>query len=133
MRHPEVAGDLLARVAPFLVADDDDPLLLEAREATDHRGVVAEEPIAVELDEIVEQELDEIARVRPLGVPRQLCALPGRQARVGPLAQARQSFFELRDLLAGLRDVFLGLERGDPVLEIEQRLLEVKRVRHSPR
>src|SRR4030095_2397897 len=104
VRHPEVPGDLLARVAALLMTDDDEPLLLEARETADTRSVVAEEPIAVELDEIVEQELDEVARVGPLGVAGQLRALPGRQARVGPLAQPRQPLLAPGGLLSRLRD-----------------------------
>ncbi len=87
----------------------------------------------MELDEVVEEELDEVARVRALRVARELCALPGGQAGVGPLAQPRQPLLELGDLVARLRRVLLGLERGDPILDLEQRLLEVKRVRHSPR
>ena len=87
----------------------------------------------MELDEVLEQQLDEVARVRSSGVAGELRALPGGQARVGPLAEPRQPFLQLRDFLPGLRGVLLGLERGDPGLEIDQRLLEIKRVRHSPR
>src|SRR5262245_45688258 len=108
-------------------------MLLEAGQAADDRSVVAVKPVAVELDEVLEEELDEIARVRPLGMACQLRALPGGQARVGPLAQSPQPLLELGDLVARACRALLGLERRDPVLDVEQRLLELKRVRHSPR
>src|SRR5437899_2385526 len=60
VRHAEVARDLLTRVAPLLVADDDDPLSLEPRQATDDRRVVPVEPVAVELDEVLEEEPDKV-------------------------------------------------------------------------
>src|SRR2546427_96295 len=63
----------------------------------------------------------------------QLRALPGRQAGVGLLTHAGEPLLELRDLVARLRQTLLGLEGGDARLHLEQRLLEVKRVRHSPR
>src|SRR5207244_9646107 len=70
--HAEVARDLLARVTPLLVADDDEAEPLEAREAADDGRVVAVEPVAVELDEVLEEELDEVARVGAPGVPGEL-------------------------------------------------------------
>ncbi len=130
--HAEVARDLLARVTPLLVADDDDAEPLEAREAADDGRVVAVEPVAVELDEVLEEELDEVARVGAPGVPGELRPLPGRQARVGLLALSQEPLLELRDLVADPRRVLFGLERRDPILKLEQRCLEVKRVRHTP-
>jgi hypothetical protein len=87
----------------------------------------------VELDEVVEEKLEEIARVRPLRVPRELRALPGRQARVGLLSQPDEPILELDDLLARLLRGLLNLKAGDAVLDLDEGLLEVKRVRHSPR
>ena len=133
MRHPEVAGDLLARVPPLLMTHHDDPPPLEPGQAPDDRGVVTVHAVAVELDEVVEEELEEIARVRPLRVPRELRALPGRQARVGLLAQPDKPILEPGDLLARLLRGLLSLKAGDAVLDLDEGLLEVKRVRHSPR
>src|SRR5262249_20653964 len=99
MRHPEVPRDLLARVASLLVADHDDAAPLEERKAADHRRVVAVHAIAVQLDEVVEEELDEVARVRALRVARELRALPGRQRRIGTLPLALEPFFQLADLI----------------------------------
>src|SRR5438093_1321161 len=130
MRIDSAASGALA-ASPHKMAAH--PLLFEPRQAADDGRVVAIDAIAVELDEILEEELDEVAGVRALGVSRELRALPGGQARVGALAQAREPLLELRDLLASLRRVLLGLERRDPGLDVEEWLLEVKRVRHSPR
>src|SRR5216684_1187369 len=95
------------------------------------RAVASVEPVAVELDEVLEEELDEVARVRAPGVAGELRPLPGRQARVGLLALSQEPLLELRDLVADPRRVLFGLERRDPVLQLEQRCLEVKRVRHT--
>src|SRR3989454_456027 len=62
----------------------------------------------------------------------ELRELPGGQARVGLLALPVEPLLELRDLLAAAGRVVLGLERRDPVLQLEQGLLEIKRVRHTP-
>src|SRR5438067_1810177 len=86
VRHPEVARDLLARVAPLLVTDHDHRLPIEAREAADDGRIVAEQAVAVQLGEFLQQQLAPVARVGTLGVPRQLRALPGREAGVRALA-----------------------------------------------
>ena len=114
------------------MADDDDALALETREAADDRRVVSVESVAVELDEVLEEEPDEVAGVGTLGVAGELRPLPGRQACVGLLALPVEPLLELRDLLADAGRVVLGLERRDSVLQLEQRFLEVKRVRHTP-
>jgi len=115
------------------MADHDDAPPLEPGQAADDRGVVAVHAVAVELDEVVEQELEEVARVRPLRVARELGALPGRQARVGLLPKPREPILELGDLLARLLCGLLSLEARDADLDLDEGLLEVKRVRHSPR
>src|SRR5262249_48931964 len=131
--RPEVAREFLARFPHLLMPDHDDAPPLEPGQAADDRGVVAVYAVAVELDEVVEQELEEVARVRPLGVAGELCALPGRQARVGLLPKSREPILELCGLLARLLCGLLSLEARDAVLDLDERLLEVKRVRHSPR
>jgi len=64
---------------------------------------------------------------------RDLGPLPGGQSRVGLLAQPGQAALEPGDLVAqGRRFVARG-QLGDAGLQLEPRLLEVKRVRHTPR
>ena len=82
VRHAEVARDVLAGVAPLLVADHHHRLAVEAGEAAHDRLVVAEDAVAVQLDAVLEQQADEVERVRALRVPGDLGALPGGQARV---------------------------------------------------
>ena len=60
VRHPEVAPDVLVGVVALLLADDGDTPPVEPGEAGDHRRVVAEQPVAVELDEAVGHRLDEL-------------------------------------------------------------------------
>ena len=77
VRHAEVARDVLAGVAPLLVADDDHGRAVEAREAADDGLVVAVDPIAVQLHPVLEEQADEVEGVRALRVPGDLGALPG--------------------------------------------------------
>jgi hypothetical protein len=131
VRHAEVPGDLLPGVPPLLVSDEDDRAALEAREAGDDGRVVAEAAVAVHLGELVEEQPAPVARVRPLGVAGELGALPGGQVGVGPLAEAGQAILEPGDLVAGAGRIAFGLQSGDARLELQQRLLEVKGVRHD--
>ena len=90
--HPEVAPDVLLGVGALLLADDDDPPAVEPGEAGDDRGVVAEQPVAVELDEVVGHRRDELERARPVQVAGQLDPRPDGVARVaGGLASGASS------------------------------------------
>ena len=101
VRHAEVARDVLAGIPPLLVADDDHGRAVEAREAADDGLVVAVDPIAVQLHPVLEEQSHEIERVRALRVPRDLGALPGRQAPVDLLLEPSEAVLEARDLVAG--------------------------------
>src|ERR1700682_147122 len=67
---------LLFRIAPLLLTDHHDGTALEIAHAADDRGIVAEKPVAVQLTEIRKHALNIIERMGPLGVARQLDALP---------------------------------------------------------
>ena len=54
VRHAEVALQVLLRVAAALVADHHHRVAVEPRPAAHDRRVVAEEPVAVQLDEVGE-------------------------------------------------------------------------------
>ena len=75
-RHAVVAPHALFRVAAFLMADDDDGLAVEARQAADERMIVGVHAVAVQLLEIGEALVDVVERVRPLRVTRELRDLP---------------------------------------------------------
>src|SRR5438876_163834 len=64
--------------------------------------------------------------------PRSSAPTPGYAPGVSMRLRTGLPDFELRDLLAAAGRVVLGLERRDPVLQLEQGLLEIKRVRHTP-
>ena len=63
-RVAEVAEDLLLGVAALLVADDQHRLPLVVGEAGDDGVIVGEAAVAVDLDEVGEQPLDVVERVR---------------------------------------------------------------------
>jgi len=127
---PKLRAIFSRRVAPLLVTDHDHRLPIEAREAADDGRIVAEQTVAVQLGEFLQQQLAPVARVGTLGVPRQLRALPGREAGVRALALALEAFLQARDLV-GVRRVVGRLEGRDADLQLQERLLEVQRVRHS--
>src|SRR5204862_1901487 len=80
-RHAVVAPHALLRVAALLVADDDDRLALEAREAADERMIVRVHAVAVQLVEVGEAALEVVERVGTLRVACELCDLPRAQVR----------------------------------------------------
>ena len=68
MRQAEVAANVLLGVLAFLEADDHDATSADPGQAADYGRVVAAEPVAVQLDEIVGHELDQLESVGPLEV-----------------------------------------------------------------
>jgi hypothetical protein len=76
----------------------------------------------VQLDPVLQQQVDQVEGVRALGVPGDLGALPGGQARVDALLLAGEPFLELRDLVARLERLFRGAQLRDPILELEEPL-----------
>jgi hypothetical protein len=80
MGHPKVPHQVLFRVAPLLVPEDDDGAILEAGDAADDRAVVGEGPIAVKLEEVREEHRDVVEEVGAAGMPGELDPLPRRQA-----------------------------------------------------
>ena len=76
MGHAEVAPDVLVGVGALLLADDHHAVTLDARETGDHRRIVAEEAIAVELDPLVREVRDELERPGPVQVSGELDSRP---------------------------------------------------------
>ena len=146
--HPEVALHHLGGRAALLVADGHHRQLAEPREPADDRRVLGEQAVAVELLEVVEDQLDVVERVRA----RRACARAGRRptgraagsesasitgatpsvsgsrsagsperARLGAGVQREQPADDAADVLARLDQV------DHPVLEQELRGLEARR------
>src|SRR5690606_26524989 len=81
MGAPEMAGDFLRGVLALAMADDEHAPAAQGAEPGEDRGIIAERAVAMELDEVFDQELDVIARQRAIGMARELDALPRRQLR----------------------------------------------------
>src|SRR5205085_11016813 len=60
----------------LLVPDERDRPPVEAAETRHDRGVVRPAAVAVQLDEVVQEALHVVERVRPVGVPRELDGAP---------------------------------------------------------
>src|SRR3989338_735449 len=96
------------------------------------RAVVAEEPVAVQLDHVREEQGEVVERVGPLGVAGELDALPGGEAAVNATFEHfelhLQRLHQLRVPLA-LR-VFLRLLEA--VFQLRDRLFEIVAVAVHP-
>ena len=89
VRHAEVAPHVLLGVGALLLADHDHAPALDPREARDDRLVVAEQPVAVELDELVGDLGDELEGPRAAQVARELDAGPDDGLLVDRAARRR--------------------------------------------
>ena len=135
VRHAEVARDLLLRVAALLVADDHD-----ARAPRTGRGrprspaSSPKQAVAVQLDEVVEEQAGcSRACAGAWGGARAGCAArPSgwrRSAGAAGPAAPRACAISSRARRASSSACSAAMR----ALELEQRLLEIKRVRHTPR
>src|SRR2546423_859502 len=70
------------RAATFLLADDGRGVAVITREAADDGRVIRVTPVALQLDELLEQPFYEVERVGAFRVARQLDALERRQRGV---------------------------------------------------
>ena len=95
---PEVARNLLLGAAPLLVPDDDDRPPAKAGETGDDGRVVAEAAVAVKLDEVREDPIDVVERVRAVRVPGELHLLPRRQIREELARELARLVFEPPEL-----------------------------------
>ena len=87
MGAAEIAAEVFASIAAFLMTDDDYGLAADAGKATGHGLVVADAAIAVEFAEIGEGVGDIIQHEWPAGVAGDLDALPGRQVLIDGAAR----------------------------------------------
>src|SRR5262249_35428004 len=128
--HAEVREELLLGIPPLLVAEHDQRAALEAGQPADDGVVVGEGAVAVQLHELLGQEPDQVQRVGPPGVSRQLHPLPRGEAAEDLLLQPAPARLQLGDLVGRAGDRALP-EAGDARLQLDQRLLEVERVGHG--
>ena len=96
-----------------------------AREPRDDRGIVREPPVAVDLDEALDEVTHVIERVRALRVPGDERLLPRAERGEHARAQLRELGLELLALAACRVVVPHPGQRLDAALEIEDGVLEV--------
>src|SRR5918997_5464415 len=131
--HPEVALHAAVDVRSFVVANEDDVMIPDPGQSASHGGVVAEEPVAGELVEIVGEGVAVGPEVRTLGVAGHLHALVGGEVGVDASTGRIEGLFEARDLppqlLAGAGE---PPELSDSLLEVLDRALEVENHGRNP-
>ena len=113
----------------FMVADDHDLVAIELGEAGAERAVVAEELVAVELDEFVEDEVEVVGEHRPIGMAGDLDRFPGIEPAVDAADRVGELAAERADLIVQLGRFRLGgVERANSLLDLVDRLLECQSV-----
>ena len=113
----------------FVMADDQHLVAIELGEAGAQRAVVAEELVAVQLDELVEQQVEIVGEHRPIGMPGDLHRFPRIELAVDAARRVGQLAAQRADLVAQLGRLRLGrFELRDLLLEPIDRLLECQAV-----
>ena len=135
MRGAEIAQDVFLGVAAFLRADDHDAVFAQPGKAADHRAVLGKQPVAVQFLKIGERPVEVIQRVGPLGMPRQLDALPGGEVRENLPPGFLQLLFDELDFLLEA-DAERMLFRVFPqfvqlALQFDNRLFEIELMFHA--
>ena len=129
MRAAEVAFVAFLERLALLVADEHDLVLIELGEAGAQRAVVAEELVAVQLDELVEHQVEVIGEHRPIGMPGDLDRFPGIELAVDAARRVGQLAAERADLVAQLGPFRLArFQLSDAFFELIDRLLECQSV-----
>ena len=140
-RRAEVAADVLVGVRALAMAEKHHAPAFDRAEPGEHRLVIAERAIAVQLDDVGEECLDVVLRLGPVGMTRDLHAVPWREVRVGLDAQRVDLGGERVDLGGelGVLGKVEPAQIGEFRLELDQRSLEVHDVaglghasRHRP-
>ena len=108
----EVAGGPLGQVLALLVADEHHFHVVEVGQPGDDRLVVADGAVAVELEELLEDQVEVVAGLGPLLMARDLDGLPGIELRIDLAFERRQLAAEAADLLADLGGVARGAVLG---------------------
>ena len=116
------------------MADQHHRAALEAAHAAEDRLVLAEIAVAGKRGEVLDQPLDIVFEVRPLGVTGDLRLLPGGELGISLFQCLPRFRFELRKLLLDRHRTLLGGERlqlGDPAFKLGNRLFEIEIGAHA--
>ena len=90
------------------MADEHDLEIVQVGEAGDDRVVVAQGSVAVQLKELVEDQLDVLAGLRALGMARNLDNLPGLEMRIDFAFQRSQLASQPADLFGDPGRILAG-------------------------
>ena len=126
--HTEVTGHVLLRIASLLVADEQHRALAKTAD-TAHQGlVVIATAVAMELDPVVAEHLDEIQRAGAMGMARNLDLLGRREALKDLLTATGCQGLQLVELLT---DIHFGISGQltdllNLLLQLHQGLLELE-------
>ena len=127
MGAAEVAGVPLLERFAFLVAHDHDLVAVELGEAGADGPIVAEELVAVQLDELVEHQVQIVGGHGPVGMPGDLDRLPRLQLAVDLLLQIGQLAAKPADLVANIRRLRDGcLQFRQASLQLIDRSLQTR-------
>ena len=130
LRHAEVVLDAALGVGALLVADHHHRAAAEAAEPAHDGRVLGEVAVAGQRREILDQRIDVVEAMRPVGMARDLRLLPGRELGIGVDERLMRLLLQLRrPLRRWRRNRRPPLERpelGDLALELGDRLLEIE-------
>src|SRR5262249_47247841 len=82
LRHAGIAADLLVGRSAALMTKQHEGMVREPSETTDYGGIVGEGSVAMQLREVAKQLSGVVQSLRPVGMTRQLHAIPGAQILV---------------------------------------------------
>src|SRR6185369_10052343 len=108
VRHAEVPPENFLRVASALLPHHHHRLAVEARPPANNCRIVAKSAIAMELDEIGEDQLDELRGERPLDVASHLDSLPWGETVIDLVAQLGELLLERGNLLVDAHLLIAG-------------------------
>jgi hypothetical protein len=135
MRGAEIAQDVFLGVPAFLRADDHDPVLAQLGKAADHGVILGKHAVAMQFLEIREGLAAIIQRVGPLGMARQLHALPGIEVQENLPAGLLDFLLDDLDFLleADAERMFLRMRPQvfQLVLQFGDRLFEIELMLHA--
>ena len=131
-RHAEIMLQPAFRAGAFLVTHDHHGAVLKTPEPADDGGVFRETAVAGQRREIVDQFLDIVGEMGPVGMPGDLGFLPCRQLLVGVGEHLGRFVLKLADFLIDIHG-FVGnaSQLEDFRLEFSDRLLEIKKRNHT--
>ena len=137
MRRAEIAQDVLLGVPAFLRANHHHFMPAEAGKPADHRPVLREQPVAVQLAEVGKGRFEVIQRERPLRMPGNLDPVPGAEVGEDLALGFLQLLLDQANFLLEADVEGVGfrvlLQLLKLVLQLHNRLFEVELMFHRPK